>query len=172
MQEDSSVDRNESANEQPNAEDAVATETTPQSSASLTDDQKKELIEKRRAEMMKQRELALERQKQHLLGVLMGQTTWDEGTAKQMLEEHKYNVQECVRVFMGMPAKKAVVEKPTTINQGIYSNIRGMMDDASRRHQVKQRMEAQLEILKQKRQEYIEKMTNSKDTPQEDGQSQ
>lgn len=90
---------------------------------------------------------------------LMGQTTWTEEEAVKHLEEHKYNVLACVRVFMGMPPIK---EKPSSnntyssVNQGIYSEIRSLMDEASRNYEMKKKREERLQELQMQRQAILE----------------
>jgi hypothetical protein len=89
--------------------------------------------------------------KEHYLEVLKGQTTWTEEEAKQKLEENNYNVQACIRTFMGLSAERpdmSSASKNTTINQSIYSNIRGMMDNASYRYEKKKEMEAKLQAIR------------------------
>lgn len=86
---------------------------------------------------------------------LMGQTTWSEEEAIEHLEEQKYNVEACVRVFMGMPPVK---ENPkannsySSVNQGIFSEIRSLMDEASRKYEMKKRREEKLQELQMQRQ--------------------
>lgn len=90
---------------------------------------------------------AVAQMKQHYVEVLMSQTTWSEDEARQKLEENGYNVHTCVRIFMGLPISE-VPSKPKTVNQSIYQNIRGMMDDASRRYERKKAMEERIEAAK------------------------
>jgi hypothetical protein len=93
---------------------------------------------------------ALEKMKKHYVEVLMNQTTWSADEAREKLEANGYNVQLCVRLFMGLsPTAEAPTVKPKTVNQGIYNHIRGMMDDASRRYERKKAMEARIEAAKE-----------------------
>jgi hypothetical protein len=58
---------------------------------------------------------------------------------------------ECVRKFMGIPNKKANEDESqtrTTINQGIYKNIRSMMDEASYRYEKRKEMEERLQAIR------------------------
>jgi hypothetical protein len=108
--------------------------------------------QRRRNEQMKlQREKHIQRIKEHYVEVLMSQTTWSEEEAKQQLEENNFNVMECVRKFMGIPNKKANEDESqtrTTINQGIYKNIRSMMDEASYRYEKRKEMEERLQAIR------------------------
>jgi hypothetical protein len=90
--------------------------------------------------------------KQHYVEVLMNQTTWTEDESRAKLEENGYNVHRCVRLFMGLPVANEVAgnRKPAkSVNQSIYQNIRGMMDDASQRYERKKEMEARIEAAKE-----------------------
>ena len=100
------------------------------------------------------REEAMQRQKEHLVTVLMSQTTLTEDDARSRLEENGYNVQKCIRVFMGMPAEEKTTcgvgsASGKTVNQSIYGNIRSMMDEASFRYERRKEMEARIEMAKE-----------------------
>ena len=93
---------------------------------------------------------ALEKMKNHYVEVLMNQTTWSEDESRERLEANDYNVQKCIRLFMGLPpTAEAQSVKPKTMNQGIYNHIRGMMDEASQRYERKKAMEARIEAAKE-----------------------
>jgi len=90
---------------------------------------------------------------------LMCQTTWTEEEATKQLEEQKYNVLACVRIFMGMPPdRKESISNSTyaSTNQGIYSEIRLMMDEASRKYEQKKRREEKLQEIQMRRQAILE----------------
>lgn len=100
----------------------------------------------------KLREEKIKQIKQHCIDVLVSQTTWCEDEAREKLEENNYNVQSCVRIFMGLPPDRPtndISSRKTTVNQHIYNNIRGMMDDASRRYEMKKEMEAKIQMARQ-----------------------
>lgn len=115
-------------------------------------------IQKRREEWVKrQEELRLKKEeqivkmKEHYVEVLQGQTTLSEDEAKKMLEENNYNVQACIRIFMGLPAERpnmSCASSSKTINQGIYNNIRGLMDEAAYRYEKKKEMETKIEAMR------------------------
>jgi hypothetical protein len=82
----------------------------------------------------------------------MSQTTWTEEEAVQQLEENDYNVIECVRKFMGISMKEKsryTEDNKLTINQGIYKNIRTMMDEASIRYEKKKEVERKLQEIRE-----------------------
>ena len=110
-----------------------------------------EQLRKRNEEIKKHQENRIKRIKEHYVEVLMSQTTWTEEEAKQHLEENNYNVMDCVRKFMKIPNKKAnedETQTKTTINQGIYKNIRSMMDEASYRYEKRKEMEERLQTIR------------------------
>lgn len=99
--------------------------------------------------------------KEHYIEVLQGQTTWSYEEAKTKLEENNYNVQACVRIFMGLPALKEkhdASKNNTTINQSIYTQIRGVMDNASIRYEKKKQMEEKMQAM---REMYAQKQSNT-----------
>ena len=90
---------------------------------------------------------------------LMCQTTWTEEEATKQLEEQKYNVLACVRIFMGMPPDRkesTSCSSYASTNQGIYSEIRLMMDEASRKYEQKKRREEKLQEIQMRRQAILE----------------
>lgn len=88
--------------------------------------------------------------------VVMSQTTWTEEEAIAQLEQQKYNVQACVRIFMGMPPQKEKTSSYSSTNQGIYSEIRTLMDEASRKYEMKKRQEERIQELQLQRQALLE----------------
>lgn len=122
------------------------------------------------------RKEAIDRMKSHCVDVLMSQTTWSEEEARAKLEENEYNVQSCVRIFMGMPAKKDVTSSQNittkTVNQHIYGNIRNMMDDASKRYEQRKLMEQRIQDAKEAYtrmaiEKQNDRTSNTTDKPQE-----
>ena len=69
------------------------------------------------------------------ISLVMRQTNYDSTTADQKLSEHNQNVLQVIREYMD-PNKKNVTPPVNTLskNQQIFKEIRGMMDDASRRY--------------------------------------
>jgi hypothetical protein len=122
----------------------------------------------RRFEEWKEKRLA--ELKAECVRVVMSQTTWTEDEAVRQLEEHKYNVMTCVRVFMGLPPMKEttkVSDSYTSINQGIYSEIRSLMDEASRKYELKKRREEQIQELQMRRQRIMEEQAGEQQEPSE-----
>ena len=69
------------------------------------------------------------------ISLVMRQTNYDSITAEQKLSEHNQNVLQVIREYME-PNKNIVTPpvNPLSKNQQIFKEIRGMMDDASRRY--------------------------------------
>jgi NACalpha-BTF3-like transcription factor len=122
----------------------------------------KKLLE-RNEQMKKKKEEYEKSMKQHYISVLMSQTTLTEEEAKERLEANKYNVMEAVRDFMGITNKvknsnnynNYQQNEKTTINQGIYNHIRGMMDEASYRYDKQKQMEEKLQRIRESYQERV-----------------
>lgn len=136
----------------------------------VTDEQNaaREAWIKRQEELRLRKEEQISKMKEHYLEVLRSQTTWTDEEAKQKLEENNYNVQACIRIFMGLPAERpnmSCSSNNTSINQGIYSNIRGMMDHAAYRYEKKKEMEAKIQAM---RDAYSEKQIASESESESD----
>jgi hypothetical protein len=61
--------------------------------------------------------------------IIMRQTDYDSKTAKTKVNEFEGDIEAIVREFMNPPAKK---EQKKSVNQEIYGQIRGLMDDAAK----------------------------------------
>lgn len=113
------------------------------------------------------REEAVKKMREHYVEVLMGQTTWERDEATEKLGANGYNVQACVRLFMGLPAVPSQPRANTssTTNQAIYGNIRGMMDEASRRYERKKEIENRIQMAREAYQQaHSTAVTTSDDT--------
>jgi len=85
-----------------------------------------------------------------LRDLVMGQTNYDAEEAVGKLREHKNDILAIVREYMGVPV---VVDEPKlTVNQTIYKEMRGLMDNAASTHRRKRELEEQ-------KKQYIETMT-------------
>ena len=69
--------------------------------------------------------------------IIMRQTDYDSETAKNKVKEFNGNVEAIVREFMNPPTKK---EEKKSVNQEIYGQIRGLMDDAARNFRNQQEL--------------------------------
>lgn len=66
--------------------------------------------------------------------LVMRQTDYDEEKAMAKLEEHNGEVVSLIREHMG--GSKYTKPSPKTTNQTVFSEIRGMMDDAASRYRA------------------------------------
>ncbi len=66
--------------------------------------------------------------------LVMRQTGYDEEKASAKLSEHKGEVVAVIREHMG--GSKYTKPEPSTTNQAVFSEIRGMMDDAASRYRA------------------------------------
>ena len=80
-----------------------------------------------------------QRQYQHMIDVIKRQTTYDEETIKEKLLEFDNDPTKVVKHYLGIDVNKKKEEKKiTSVNQGIYSEIRTLMDDAAATYRKKQ----------------------------------
>ena len=71
------------------------------------------------------------------INMIMRQTDYTRETAQQKLKEHNNNLMSVIREYMA-PASNASAQVPAkSVNQQIYKEIRGMMDDAARNYENK-----------------------------------
>lgn len=66
--------------------------------------------------------------------LVMRQTDYDENKAVAKLNEHKGEVVAVIREHMG--GSKYSKPAPSTTNQAVFNEIRGMMDDAATRYRA------------------------------------
>lgn len=84
-----------------------------------------------------------------LRDLVMRQTGYDAEEAVSKLKEHNNDILAIVREYMGPPV---VFDEPKrTVNQTIYKEMRGLMDNAATTHRQKKELE-------EKRQQYREMM--------------
>jgi hypothetical protein len=82
-----------------------------------------------------------------LRDLVMGQTDYDAEEAVQKLKDHNNDILAIVREYMGAPA---VIDEPKrTVNQIIYKEMRGLMDNAASTYRRKKELEEQ-------RKQYVE----------------
>jgi hypothetical protein len=68
------------------------------------------------------------------INMIMRQTDYTRETAQQKLQEHKNDLMSVIREYMA-PSSNASAQVPKkSVNQQIYKEIRGLMDDASRNY--------------------------------------
>ena len=98
----------------------------------------------------------------NMRNIVMRQTDYDEDTADTKLEEHKYDVMNVVREFLNPNSSVKKTDeniKVASVNQQIYGEIRGMMDNASWNYRKRKEEEEAKELL---RQEYIRRRNIAK----------
>ena len=90
----------------------------------------------------------------NMRNIVMRQTDYDEETADEKLKIHNYDVVTVVRDFMN--PNPLVAESNNTlvesVNQQIYGEIRGMMDNASWKYRKNKEQEEKTQLM---RAEYI-----------------
>jgi hypothetical protein len=73
------------------------------------------------------------------LGMIMRQTDYNKETAQQKLTEHNNDVMEVIREYMAPVKPHKICTTKLSVNQQIYKEIRGMMDDAAKAYELKKK---------------------------------
>jgi len=105
-----------------------------------------------------------ERIQHELINLVMRQTEYNYETSSEKLKENNNNYELVIKEYMGIKPKEE--PKLKSINQQIYSEIRGMMNDASMRFYRNKEMQEKIEMTKQIRQaqmiKYARDLSNQK----------
>jgi hypothetical protein len=87
------------------------------------------------------------------INMIMRQTDYTKEISEEKMREHNNNVMAVIREYMG-PSK--IINKPVSskfsVNQQVFKEIRGMMDNAAKTYQKKKEEE---EIIKMEMEERI-----------------
>ena len=70
------------------------------------------------------------------LDVIMRQTDYDQATAQQKMVEHNNDVMKVIREYMAPAKPTKICTTKLSVNQQIYKEIRGMMDDAAKKYEL------------------------------------
>ncbi len=70
------------------------------------------------------------------LAMIMRQTNYAKDIAQKKLTEHNNDYMKVIREYMTPPNKKPVCTTKLSVNQQIYKEIRGMMDDAAKKYEM------------------------------------
>ena len=104
------------------------------------------------------------KQQQLLIEMVMRQTTYTFDEAKDKLENNDNNYIKVIKESLGIiePKKEETV---TSVNQHIYKEIRGLMDNASSSYRINQEREKRkqeiIEILKKRQLEEKDKQSKN-----------
>ena len=91
--------------------------------------------------------LAMNKRMEMLRDLIMRQTDYTEEQAMDKIKEHKGDVVVILREYMGPAA--VIEERKLTVNQTIYKEMRGMMDDAAATHRLKAEFDKRKEAWKE-----------------------
>tara|TARA_B100000902_G_C26836182_1_gene681121 strand:+ start:266 stop:667 length:402 start_codon:yes stop_codon:yes gene_type:complete len=98
-----------------------------------------------------------DKHKLYLRDVVMRQTDYNAEQATEKLKEFNYNVVTVIKDYMGINIQKK--EAPIkSINQQIYGEIRGMMDEAASKYRIKKEIEKKQEQLLEQRRIFNERI--------------
>ena len=89
------------------------------------------------------------------INMIMRQTDYTKEISEKKLKEHNNDIMSVMREYMG-PSK--IGSKPASskfsVNQQIFKEIRGMMDDASKTYQNKKEKEEKIKMKMKMKHEY------------------
>ena len=71
-----------------------------------------------------------------LIDIIMRQTNYDKDIAQKKLTEHNNDFMQVIREYMTPANKKPVCTTKLSVNQQVYKEIRGMMDDAAKKYEL------------------------------------
>jgi len=77
------------------------------------------------------------------LSLIMRQTDYDQATAQQKMLEHNNDVMQVIREYMAPAKPIKICTTKLSVNQQIYKEIRGMMDDAAKRYETEKAKQMQ-----------------------------
>lgn len=102
----------------------------------------------------------LNKQKDGIIQVVTRQTTLSYDEAKELLENNNYDYMKVIKESIGIKSKKDA-DEPKSVNQEIYKQIRGLMDNSSKTYRIKKEYEDRrnsfIEKVKKQYQEKLEK---------------
>ena len=70
------------------------------------------------------------------IDIIVRQTDLSRASAAEGLERNKLNVLATIREAAGCPADETPIADTRTLNQRMYAEYRGFLDDASRKHTI------------------------------------
>lgn len=71
-----------------------------------------------------------------LIDMIMRQTNYDKDIAQKKLTEHNNDFMQVIREYMMPTNQKPVCTTKLSVNQQVYKEIRGMMDDAAKKYEL------------------------------------
>ena len=111
----------------------------------------KELYEIKKKDFLEKKK---QQQLNHIIDVIKRQTTYDDETIKEKLKEFDNDPTKVIKNYLGIDVNKKKEEKKfSSINQGIYTEIRTLMDDASTQHRKRQEMAEYINKVNELRQQ-------------------
>ena len=109
----------------------------------------------------------LNKQKDNIIQVVTRQTTLSYDEAKELLENNNYDYMKVIKESIGIKNKKEV-DEAKSVNQEIYKQIRGLMDDSSKTYRMKKEYEERRNsFIEKARKEYQERLEKEKEKENE-----
>ena len=80
--------------------------------------------------------------------LIMRQTDYDKTTAEQKLIAHNNDTTQVIREYLNPNKINKICTTKRSVNQQIYKEIRGMMDDAAKTYLIKTQTDTQNDTTK------------------------
>ena len=116
------------------------------------------ILEKTNQYTKEQLEKILDEKEEQILESVLRQTNLDRDTAKTMLQDNDYDGIKVIKQHFGI--KDKVNNDKVSVNQQVYKEIRGFMDNAAKKYRVSKELEKRREEML----EYLKSKENSLDT--------
>ena len=116
------------------------------------------ILEKTNQYTKEEVEKILDEKEELILQSVLRQTNLDRDTAKTMLQDNDYDGIKVIKEHFGI--KDKVNNDKVSVNQQVYKEIRGFMDNAAKKYRVSKELEKRREEML----EYLKTKQNSLDT--------
>lgn len=116
------------------------------------------ILEKTNKYTKEEVEKILDEKEELILQSVLRQTNLDRDTAKTMLQDNDYDGIKVIKQHFGI--KDKINNDKVSVNQQVYKEIRGFMDNAAKKYRVSKELEKRREEML----EYLKTKQNSLDT--------
>ena len=127
------------------------------------------ILERTNKYTREQLEELLDLKEKQVLELVLRQTDLEREKAIELLKENDYDSIKVIKQYMGIKEKKE--KKEVSVNQQVYREIRGFMDNASKQYrfskELEKKREEMMEFLKEKEKEKEKEERNQLKTIEE-----
>ena len=128
------------------------------------------ILERTNKYTREQLEELLDQKENQVLELVLRQTDLEREKAIELLKENDYDSIKVIKQYMGIKEKKE--EKQVSVNQQVYREIRGFMDNASKQYRFSKELEKKrdemMQFLKEKEENNQLKTIEEKEEEEEE----